>query len=525
MEKSAKAKVTPKRQQTQYTCMSTSISMSLQALGVEHANERTVNKVLGALPKQGACWEQAIACCSHYGMRTIMITPASLEVLKSFTDQGYPIVIAYNPEGRQWSHASVIFDITGDGVVYIADPNIPDPDETVRIINKADFYKMWSEPYNGYLVRRPAMVIQPEIDDRGQQTIKTFFTRTASQKKKTALEILTELGDELSAKLGGKNKKPSKPNPPPKEEKNPVVTSPKQRDPNARALAESGGGGAGSHKNKQDFARGKSRNPKHKNKREYSLLEELGMALDDKLTKLGCIISEEEVDTVEGALLRLMGEDELTELSTLTAGVDESFLQLEEVIKQAHAEPRERITSKMAKGGLYGLPKLIQSSCEGAIRKVSRSATMIAKQLWKKDRKSCAFLNTHYKRTKSIPAKIILIAMKSLGPKVQLDFGEPTEKTASKGLYGYRKATVNRSLSACSRLRSEVGVVTLDLHKKRKARKEGILTFFENHNKTAQCDISQLMLSTYPEERIRMASKEVTEFIPNLDSGELEWDL
>lgn len=37
-----------------------------------------------------------------------------------------------------------------------------------------------------------------------------------------------------------------------------------QRDFNAKALKVRGGAGGGSHKNKQDFARGKARAPKHK---------------------------------------------------------------------------------------------------------------------------------------------------------------------------------------------------------------------------------------------------------------------
>lgn len=50
MRKQSKANVTPKRQRTQYSCMATSMSMCLQALGYYHANEDEVNKVMGALP-------------------------------------------------------------------------------------------------------------------------------------------------------------------------------------------------------------------------------------------------------------------------------------------------------------------------------------------------------------------------------------------------------------------------------------------------------------------------------------------
>lgn len=169
MRKQSKANVTPKRQRTQYSCMATSMSMCLQALGYYHANEDEVNKVMGALPMRGASWEQALACVQHYGCRATLTMPSTVKQLKEWTDKGIPVMIAWNPEGRDWSHASVVFHVDEDLNVYVADPNIPDPDETVRVVPKTEFYSKWYEKWPNYLVRRPACAIEREITPEGKQ--------------------------------------------------------------------------------------------------------------------------------------------------------------------------------------------------------------------------------------------------------------------------------------------------------------------------------------------------------------------
>lgn len=170
--KTAKAAVQPVRQRTQYSCMAASMAMSLRALGFD-TNEDTVNRVMGAAPMKGAAWEQALACAQHYGCRATLTTPATLSQVKAWTDAGVPVMIAWNPEGREWSHASLIFDVVEDKehgfLVYVADPNIPDPEETVRIVPKKEFYSKWYEKWPNYLVRRPACAIDREIDEKGQQ--------------------------------------------------------------------------------------------------------------------------------------------------------------------------------------------------------------------------------------------------------------------------------------------------------------------------------------------------------------------
>lgn len=171
--------VTPIRQRTQYSCGAASLSMALKALGCTFCDEDKVNEVMGAAPMQGASWEQIAAAANHYGCRSTLVVPSTLAQVRAWTDAGKPVLIGWNPEDRPWSHASLVFDVT-DTAVFVADPNCPDPLQTVREMPHADFYKKWSEEWNGYKVRRPAMMIDREVDAEGRQVM-------ASQRKKAAL--------------------------------------------------------------------------------------------------------------------------------------------------------------------------------------------------------------------------------------------------------------------------------------------------------------------------------------------------
>lgn len=197
------AAVAPVRQRTQYTCMATSMMMCLQANGME-CDEDEVNRVMGARAMQGASWEDAIACAQHYGMRSTLICPATVRQLKEFTDRGVPVMIAWNPEGRDWSHASVVFDVDDNLNVHVADPNIPDPDETVRIVSKGEFYKKWAEKWPNYLVRRPAMAIEREITPDGRQVVASNNHRKASSGTEQAISLLhPEMAQAIASGISG----------------------------------------------------------------------------------------------------------------------------------------------------------------------------------------------------------------------------------------------------------------------------------------------------------------------------------
>jgi len=146
--------------------------MALQALGID-TTEDEVNKVLGARPMKGASWEQVLAAAQHYGCRATLTMPSTVAQLKSWTDRGVPVLIAWNPEGREWSHASTVFHVEdrgeGEQFLHIADPNIPNPSKTVRVVHEDEFYGKWYEKWPNYLVRRPAVAIEREVTPEGRQ--------------------------------------------------------------------------------------------------------------------------------------------------------------------------------------------------------------------------------------------------------------------------------------------------------------------------------------------------------------------
>ncbi len=111
------------------------------------------------------------------------MVPCSIPILKQWTDAGVPAIIAWNPEGRPWSHASVVFDVDDENV-HIMDSNIPDPDQTVRVVKHADFYSKWFEKYNEkLLIRRPACAIELEISPEGKHMKPKSIEKLARRKK------------------------------------------------------------------------------------------------------------------------------------------------------------------------------------------------------------------------------------------------------------------------------------------------------------------------------------------------------
>lgn len=195
----ARAEVSPVRQRTQYSCMSSSMTMALRSLGYD-VSEDVVNKVMGAAPMQGAAWENALACANHFGCVSTLRVPATVRQLKAWCDAKIPVMIAWNPEGREWSHASLVYDVTeglpstrdsagvyedkGPGLyVWVADPNIPHPEKTYRVVHEDTFYGKWYEKWPNYLVRRPACAIQREITEDGRQVL---ASRTASRESPSA---------------------------------------------------------------------------------------------------------------------------------------------------------------------------------------------------------------------------------------------------------------------------------------------------------------------------------------------------
>lgn len=277
------ANLMPLRQRTQFTCVAASTSMALAALGLRDCDEDSVNRVLGAAPLKGASWEHVLATAQHYGVRATLTVPATLSQVKAWTDAGKPVLIGWNPEGREWSHASVIFDVqpcpTHGFMVHVADPNCPDPEQTVRIVPKGEFYAKWYEKFPNYLVRRPALMLEREVTPEGRQVM-------ANMKNRSPVLVDTPFTVPVSeAPMSTKQAK--SPVPVTQKKDTNAVRGPgiAYRNPVVQQ-AVTRGWGAGSHQNRtQDVAKGVSRKEKYKGRgdeymQDHSAKFEEGVSVD-----------------------------------------------------------------------------------------------------------------------------------------------------------------------------------------------------------------------------------------------------
>lgn len=167
--------------------------------------------------------------------------------------------------------------------------------------------------------------------------------------------------------------------------------------------------------------------------------------------------------------------------------------------------------------GLYGYTKAVQADCETAARKLLKSAAKTAKAIYAKDERVAEFLSTHAKRGKSASARILVAAMKEIGPKVASEGKEAcgcagddspcTCKTAGYSMYGFRTKTAQLGLQACSDIRTEAGRIASALHRRRAALHEKITGFFREHSKTAKCAASRMILDCYPDATLKFGSE------------------
>ena len=157
----------------------------------------------------------------------------------------------------------------------------------------------------------------------------------------------------------------------------------------------------------------------------------------------------------------------------------------------------ERMASQNA-SGLYGYTRKIQGDCEACIRKTTRTASKLAKMAWHKDNDVSAFLSAHAKRADSLPAKILVEAMKGVGPKVASKGVEGRRN----GLYGFRPKTASLGMKMCNSLRVEIGHYASDLHKRRSDNHSNITGFLKQHSKEAKCMYSRMLHASYPEAQV-----------------------
>ena len=106
--------------------------------------------------------------------------------------------------------------------------------------------------------------------------------------------------------------------------------------------------------------------------------------------------------------------------------------------QQAQADRAKAEAAQMRQAaqasGLYGYTKGTQRDVEASVRKAQRRANSIAKVLYARDERSVVFLKAHAKRANSKSARLILAAMKNIGPRVASDKTAallPSERHAS----------------------------------------------------------------------------------------------
>ena len=189
-------------------------------------------------------------------------------------------------------------------------------------------------------------------------------------------------------------------------------------------------------------------------------------------------------------------------------------------------------TAASAPTGLYGYTKAVQSSCEASIRKMAKTASQLAKSAYQKDENVAPFLAAHAKRGNSLSAKILVAAMKDIGPKIASVIADAEVRVASMpadkltkeaarkyGLYGYATKTASLGLQACMSMRESAGLVASDLHGRRADMHGHITGFLTSHAKEAKCMHSKMLCASYPEPNQKTASA-----APSTVSNWISWD-
>jgi hypothetical protein len=101
------------------------------------------------------------------------------------------------------------------------------------------------------------------------------------------------------------------------------------------------------------------------------------------------------------------------------------------------AAQRARLSwTREAASGLYGFTKQTQSDVEASVRKLQKRALSLVKTAYKKDAGVAPFLVAHSKRARSSSAKLLLAAMKEIGPKVASE--TPKEAASEKIARSFR---------------------------------------------------------------------------------------
>jgi hypothetical protein len=177
-------------------------------------------------------------------------------------------------------------------------------------------------------------------------------------------------------------------------------------------------------------------------------------------------------------------------------------------IRRTWQAPEPRVAAKVP-GGLYGFTRRIQAASESTTRKLSRTAVKIAKRIFARDPDVVPFLQVHAKRDGSRSAKVLLAAMKEIGPKLASNTVKASRGPSEYGLYGFRAATADLGLDACKEVRSSAGRFTAELHRRLASNYEQVVGFLKEHSKQARCIYSSLCLACYPDSSMKFAATDL----------------
>ena len=168
-------------------------------------------------------------------------------------------------------------------------------------------------------------------------------------------------------------------------------------------------------------------------------------------------------------------------------------------------------SQRVAASGLYGSTKELENTCTASGRKLQATAKKLAKALYAKDEDSPSFLAEHGKRTGNRAAKVLVAAMKEIGPAASL------AKTAGRsGLYGFKERTAKLAIDACGELTHEAGLLASDMNTRKAGQHDKVTGFLRDHAKTAKCIYSAMLLEAYP-------SAPVVEEAPLLEKKASGW--
>lgn len=542
MNKISRANVSQIRQETQYTCVAASIASCLKAHG-KSVTEQDVNHVLGASPLSGASWEQALATLQYFGMRGHLVVPSTIDMLRYWTDAGTPVCIAWTPRDRPWSHASVVYHVD-DEHVHVMDPNLPDPSQTTIAVSHEDFYAKWFEKYtDNVLIRRPALAIEREVFPDGRQvrasvadvttqplrTQPDYGTRNApdpgaetsmtTKNTKNATRLLSAA--EYSALLDEKESKFERGEDVPLEKlpeelqenvKNPPESVKQVTEDMKKASCGCGGACTCGAKSAGSLTFA-----------DYA--SELGLGDKEAKFERGKSMTIDEVAKVVGPEFKEMNENPPESVvkvreemvagktaagrETHIANPDKHGFNLcgERSYPDAMADSPSRATCFYCKSawqkahgghtagaGLYGVTKDIESVSLAGVRRLQAAVNRLAKEIYARDEETPTFLQEHSKRSGSRAARLLIGAMKDLGPGAALS----RVAGGKAGLYGYKERTAKIALAACSDLYHEAGLIAGELHGRRAAHHERVTGFLKEHSKAARCQYASMLLEAYP---------------------------